>query len=98
MKITASSLSRWAGFSAMVAGITYVIVGLLHTFVSHDGGLSSVANGLWVLTHSLTLAVSFFGLLGMAGLYTRQMEKAGWLGLAGFLLFSLWLVLVPGFT
>ena len=26
------------------------------------------------------------------------MEEAGWLGLAGFLLLSLWLVLVPGFT
>ena len=33
----------------------------------------------------------FFGLLGMAGLYARQAEKSGWLGLAGFLLFSLWL-------
>ena len=42
--------------------------------------------------------MSFFGLLGMAGLYARQAEKVGWLGLVGFLLFSLWLVLVPGFT
>jgi hypothetical protein len=46
----------------------------------------------------LTIGVSFFGLLGMAGLYARQVEAAGWLGLAGFLLFGLWLVLVPGFT
>jgi hypothetical protein len=46
----------------------------------------------------LTIGVSFFGLLGMAGLYVRQAEAAGWLGLAGFLLWSLWLVLVPGFT
>jgi hypothetical protein len=46
----------------------------------------------------LTIGVSFFGLLGIAGLYARQAEEAGWLGLVGFLLFSLWLVLVPGFT
>ena len=29
-----------------------------------------------------------FGLLGIAGLYARQVEKSGWLGLAGYLLFS----------
>ncbi len=98
MKITSSNLTRWAGLSAMVAGIMYVLVGLLHPFVSHHGGLASVTADLWVLTHSLTIGVSFFGLLGLAGLYARQAEAAGWLGLAGFLLLSLWLVLVPGFT
>ena len=98
MKITASNLTHWAGLSAIVAGIMYVIVGLSHTFVSHYGGLASVTNPLWVLTHSLTLGVSFFGLLGIAGIYARQVEKAGWFGLAGFLLLSLWLVLLPGFT
>ncbi len=98
MNITTSNLIRWGGFSAMVAGIMYAIVGLSHPFVSHDGGLSSVTTDVWVLTHSLTIGVSFFGLLGLAGLYARQAEAAGWLGLAGFLLLSLWLVLVPGFT
>jgi hypothetical protein len=98
MKTTASNLMRWAGFSAMVAGTMFVVVGLLHPFVSHHGGLSSVTNDVWVFTHSLTIGVSFFGLLGIAGIYARQVEEVGWLGLAGFLLFSLWLVLVPGFT
>ena len=98
MKITASNLTHWAGLSAIVAGIMYVIVGLSHTFVSHYGGLASVTNDVWVLTHSLTIGVSFFGLLGIAGIYARQVEKTGWFGLAGFLLLSLWLVLVPGFT
>ena len=42
--------------------------------------------------------MSFFGLIGMAGLYARQAEKAGWLGLAGYVLFSLWLALILGFT
>src|SRR5919206_4986664 len=98
MKITTSNLLSWAGVSAVVAGTMYVLVGLLHTFVSHNGGLSSVTNNVWVLTHSLTIGVSFFGLLGIAGLYARQAERVGWFGLAGFLLLSLWLVLVPGFT
>ena len=38
---------------------------------------------------SLTTAMCFFGLLGITGLYARQVEEAGWLGLAGYLLFSL---------
>src|ERR1700730_13309413 len=44
MKITVSKLTHGAGLSAMVAGIMYVMVGLLHTFVSHSGGLASVTN------------------------------------------------------
>lgn len=102
MKPTVSNVFRWAGISAMVAGVMYAMVGLSHVFVSHphaaQGGLSSVTTDLWVLTHSLTIGVSFFGLLGIGGIYARQVEETGWLGLAGFLLFSLWLVLVPGFT
>jgi hypothetical protein len=46
----------------------------------------------------LTIAMSFFGLLGIAGIYARQAGKAGWMGLAGFVLLSLWLLLVTGFT
>ena len=72
MKTTASNLSLWAGLSATVAGILYVIVGLLHPFVSHHGGLASVTTDVWVLTHSLTIGVSFFGLLGMAGTTRRR--------------------------
>jgi hypothetical protein len=98
MSITAAKLIRWAGLSAMLAGILYALVGLSHPFVSHYGGLSSVTTSVWTLTHSLTIGVSFFGILGITGLYARQVEKVGGLGLAGFLLFSLWLVLVPGFT
>jgi hypothetical protein len=39
----------------------------------------------------------FFGLLGMAGLYTRQVEAAGWLGLVGYLLLSLFFALTLAF-
>jgi hypothetical protein len=46
----------------------------------------------------LAIAMSLFGLLGMTGLYARQVEEAGWLGLAGYLLLSLWLVLILPFT
>jgi hypothetical protein len=40
----------------------------------------------------------FFGLLGITGIYARQVKESGRLGLAGYLLLSLWLVLMMGFT
>ena len=94
MKITASKLIRWAGLAAMVAGICYVVVGIFHP----PNILSSVTTTQWVIVHVLATAMCFFGILGMAGLYARQAEKSGWLGLAGFVLLSLWLVLIMGFT
>src|SRR5918998_1502695 len=94
MKITASSLIRWAGLSTLVAGICFVVLGLLH----QPNVLSSVTTTRWAIVHSLALALSVFGLLGMMGLYARQVERAGWLGLAGFLLLSLWLVLLLPYT
>ena len=93
MKITASSLIRWAGLSALVAGICFVVLGLLHP----PNVLSSVTTPRWAIVHSLALAMCLFGLLGIMGLYARQVERAGWLGLVGFLLLSLWLVLVLPF-
>src|ERR671921_1439023 len=82
MKITAPSLVRWTGLSAMVAGICFLVLGLLHP----PNVLSSVTTTRWTIVHSLAVAMSFFGLLGIMGLYARQVKEAGWLGLAGFLL------------
>jgi hypothetical protein len=42
--------------------------------------------------------MSFFGVLGLTGLYARQAEKTGWLGFAGYLLLSLWMVIIMGFS
>src|SRR5919112_3704953 len=94
MKITAPSLVRWTGLSAMVAGICFLVLGLLHP----PNVLSSVTTTRWTIVHSLAVAMSFFGLLGMVGLYARQVKETGWLGLAGFLQLSLWLMLILPFT
>src|SRR6266567_7822059 len=94
MKITASNLLRGAGLSAMAAGSIFSVVGLIHPAQI----VSSVTTSTWTVVHLLTIAMSFFGLLGIAGIYARQAKVAGWFGLAGFVLLSLWFVLVTGFT
>src|SRR5689334_1248042 len=88
------NLMRWSGASAMVAGILFVFVGLLHP----SNTPASVVTGVWTIVHLMAFAVSFFGLLGIAGLYARQAADVGWLGLIGFVLFCLWLVIVAGFV
>jgi hypothetical protein len=92
--MNARNLIRWAGLAALVAGICFVALGLLHP----PDILSSVTTSRWAITHAVAIALSVFGLLGVTGLYARQMEAAGWLGLAGYLLWSLWLVLFLPFN
>ena len=85
MKITASSLIRWAGLAAMGAGIIFAGIQPIHP----PDVLSSVTTGAWAIITPLKTAMCLLLLLGIAGLYARQVKEAGWLGLAGFLLFSL---------
>jgi hypothetical protein len=94
MKITASKLIRWSGLSAMVAGIIFVVIQPIHP----PDVLSSVNTSAFLIITSLKTAMSFFGILGIAGLYARQVEKTGWLGLAGFLLVSLFYALQMCFS
>ena len=85
MKITASNLIRWAGLAAVVAGIIFAGIQPIHP----PDVVASVTTGAWAVITRVKTAMCLLFLLGLAGIYARQVERAGWLGLAGFLLFSL---------
>lgn len=93
-KVTAATLMRLAGISAMVAGLCFFVIGMFHPVNIP----ASVITATWVNVHIFASALGFFGLLGMVGLYARQVEESGWLGLAGFVLFTVWMALVGGFS
>ncbi len=93
-KMTASTLMQLAGASAVLAGLCFIIIGMFHP----ENIPLSVITTTWVNVHIAATALGFFGLFGMAGLYARQVEKSGWLGLTGFLLLSVWFVLISGFS
>jgi hypothetical protein len=93
-RMNTSMLFRMAGLSAVVAGLCAIVVGMFHPVNIP----SSVTTAVWVNVHIAAIAMGFFGIFGLAGLYARQVGKAGWLGLAGFVLYSLWLALVMGFS
>ena len=84
MKITSSKLIRWAGLAAMGAGILYITIQAIHPL----DVFSSVTTARWVIVHYLSIVMDLLAMLGIAGLYARQVEKLGWLGLAGYLVFS----------
>jgi hypothetical protein len=85
LKITASSLIRWSGLAALVAGIIFAGIQPIHP----PDVLSSVTTGTWAIITTLKTVMCLFFLLGIAGLYARQVNEARWLGLAGFLLLTL---------
>jgi hypothetical protein len=87
---------RWAGLAAMVAGIIFAGIQPIHP----PDVVSSVTTQAWAIVTTLKTAMCFLFLLGIGGIYARQAKEAGWLGLAGFLLFSLswWLQTAFVFT
>lgn len=85
MQITTPKLIRWAGLSAMVTGIIFAGIQPIHP----PDVLESVTTSAWVIITSLKTIMSIFGLFGIAGLYARHVEKSGWLGLASYLLLTI---------
>jgi hypothetical protein len=85
MKITTPNLIRWAGLSAMVAGIIFAGIQPIHP----PDVLASVNTSAFIIITSFKTVMCLFGLFGIAGLYARQVEETGWLGLAGYLLLTI---------
>ncbi len=96
MRITGSKLIRWAGLPAMVAGIIFAAIQPIHP----PDVLASVTTSAWAIIISLKWFMVLLFLIGITGIYARQVEQAGWLGLVGFLMLILswWLQTAYVFT
>ncbi|MCX6059697.1 MAG: hypothetical protein NTW69_16290 [Chloroflexi bacterium] len=93
MKITNSRVIRWAGLAAIGSGIIYIAIQPFHPL----DVFSSVTTTRWAIVHYLSIVMDILAMLGIAGIYARQVEKSGRLGLAGYLLFSLFWALSMAF-
>src|SRR4051812_10292727 len=85
MKITPSTLIRWAGLGTIAAGFFFAAIQPIHP----ADALASVNTSAWAIITPLKVIMCLLFLLGITAIYARQMKKAGRLGLVGFLLFSL---------
>ena len=98
--MSSSNLIRWAGLAAILAGVLLVVGDLLDLAIGFgDEPFSEVAT---TGTHALQSWIRLIGavllLIGLVGLYARQSEAAGPLGLAGFLVAFLGTALFMGFV
>ena len=82
MKVTASRLIRWSGLAALVAGLIFAGIQPIHP----SDVVASVTTSAWAIITPLKFAMCLLFLIGITGIYARQVNEAGWLGLAGFLL------------
>src|SRR5215204_1141581 len=94
MKPTASKLIRWAGLAALVAGIIFAGIQPIHP----ADVVSSVTTGAWAIITPLKTVMCLLLLVGIVGIYARQVKEAGWLGLAGFLLFGVGWAITTAFV
>jgi hypothetical protein len=94
-----SSLVRWSGLAAMVAGVLLLIAELLELLPAFDDLPFSQLALTGIFTFQLTLYLVGLILLavGLIGLYAHQSETTGPLGLVGFLVAFAGTVVFTGF-
>jgi hypothetical protein len=81
--MSSSRLIRWSGLALLLAGLLIAIPMLLHPDPADP---RAVLSNAWAPVHISILAGTILMLFGLIGLYARQSEQVGALGLAGFIL------------
>ncbi len=97
--MSSSDLARWGGLAAMVAGVLLLVAELLELLPAFDDLLFSelALTGLFAFQNTLYLLGLILLSVGLVGLYARQSETAGPLGLVGFLVALVGTVFFTGF-
>jgi hypothetical protein len=84
MSITPTTLTRSAGVAAVAAGLIFIGVQINHPHLDAD----SIATSEVVFRNSLKVLMAGLALVGITGMYLRQVKEIGVLGLIGYLLFG----------
>ncbi len=96
--MSSSNLIRWSGLAAMLAGVLLLVAALLDLAVDPGEPTSvRVTTGVYSFQSAVNLLALVLLLIGLVGLYARQSEAAGLLGLVGFLVAFLGTALATGF-
>jgi hypothetical protein len=84
MTITTTKLTRAAGLCAVVAGLLFIGVQVNHPHVD----VTFVTTTEYKVRQTLKVLMAALSLIGITGMYLRQVKKIGVLGLLGFVLFG----------
>jgi hypothetical protein len=90
MTITPSGLSKAAGISAISSGLLYIVIQPIHP----EETVAAVTGTSWVVVAWMTNAMAVLGLVGVTGIYLRQVRESGVLGLIGYLMFGTFYLIV----
>lgn len=83
--MSSSNVIRYGGLAAIIGGVLILISDLL-TFTVFSGDIVEVAtSSAYLVDGSMRVLAGILLLIGLVGLYARQVEASGALGLAGFL-------------
>lgn len=80
MSIAPGILSRTAAAAAVLAGITFMAVQIGHPHLD----VTSVGTAEWVLRNTAKMAFAALALIGITGMYLRQVKETGVLGLVAY--------------
>jgi len=84
MTITATKLTRAAGLSAVAAGLLFIAVQINHPPVD----LALVTTTEWKVRQTMKVLFASLSLVGITGMYLRQVKQTGVLGLLGYFTFA----------
>jgi hypothetical protein len=95
--MSSSELIRWSGLAAVAGGVSLAVAELVTlSFFGYDFSRTATT-GTYALYSALIMIAGLLLPLGLVGLYARQSEAVGALGLVGFVVAFIGTVLVAGF-
>ena len=84
MTITPGTLSRSAAVAAVVAGLIFIGVQIGHPHLD----VTSVGSTDWVVRNTAKMVFAILALIGITGMYLRQVKQMGLLGLVSYLILA----------
>ena len=84
MTITTTKLTRAAGLAAVVAGLLFIGVQINHPHLD----VTFVTTTEWKVRQTMKVLMAALSLVGITGMYLRQVKQTGVLGLLGYVLFG----------
>lgn len=84
MTITTTKLTRAAGLSAVGAGLLFIAVQINHPHLD----AAFVTTTEYAVRQTMKVFMTVLALVGITGMYLRQVERTGVLGLLGYVLFG----------
>ncbi len=81
MPVTTSTLTRAAGLAAVAGGLLFIAVQIKHPHL--DAGFTTTTE--YAVRETMKIAMAVLSLIGITGIYLRQVRQTGVLGLVGYL-------------